>query len=148
MTGADFISGEQELDGLGGMDFTTSLGGLFNFRGEGAEFLLLFGKIAQRLEGGVECRDLILGMTGGAELLDEALMRILCGFLKKDGIALFCRNLKMPVVLKFLFSCFKPLLKSCCIKDGWNECCSDLIGCRFTTMIRNDGADEPHRILG
>ena len=90
MTGADLITGEQELDRLGGMDFTTTLGCLLDFRGEGAEFLHFLGKIAERLQGGVECRDLILGMTGGAELLDQALMRILGSFLEENGIAFLC----------------------------------------------------------
>ena len=54
----------------------------------------------------------------------------------------------MPVVLEFLFSRLEPLLEPGRFKDRRNQRCGDLVCRGLSSMIRNDGADEPHGILG
>ena len=103
------------------MNPAPALGGFLDFIGKGTEFLHLLGEVGERLEGRIKCIDLLLRVTCSAELLNQALVGILSGLLENNRIALFCRNLEVPIGLELLLGSLEPFLEPGHIKDRGNK---------------------------
>ena len=114
---ADLVADDQELDRLGRVDLAAALGGLLDLEGEGPEFLDFLGEVAERFQSRIEGRDLLLGMTGLAELADQALLGILRRLLKDDRFPFLGGDLEMAVCLEFLLGGVEPLLEPGGVED-------------------------------
>ena len=146
MTGADLVADDEQFDCLGSVDPAAALRRLLDLGCEGAEFLHFLGEVIEGLERGVEGCNLLLGVAGTAELLNQAFVRVLGGFLKNDRLTFFCRNLEVAVGLELLLRGVEPLLESGRIKDRWDKCCRNFFRGSLAVMVGKDGSYEANGI--
>ncbi|MFQ3640529.1 MAG: hypothetical protein SNJ62_11030, partial [Chloracidobacterium sp.] len=71
MPGEDFIAGEEEFDGLGGLQAAAFAGGFFNLPGEGLQFGDFVGEVVEGFHELVEGADLVFQVAGTAKFAQQ-----------------------------------------------------------------------------